>query len=205
MKRLKANLAKEFEMKDLGELRYFLGIEVARLNKGVVLSQHKYVLDLLRDTRILGCRPVNTPIDPNHKLSREIGNQVEKGQYQRLVGKLIYLTHTRPDFSYAMSVVSRYMHNPRVLHHEAVYQILRYLKSCPGKGVLFSKKGHRRIEVYTDADWAGCLDDKKSTSGYCAFVGGNLISWRSKKQNVVARSTAEAEYRVMTHGVSEGL
>jgi hypothetical protein len=86
-----------------------------------------------------------------------------------------------------------------------VYQILRYLKGCPGKCVLFSKKGHRRIEVYTDADWAGCLDDRKSTSDYCAFVGGNLVSWRSKKQNVVTRSTAEAEYRAMAHGVSEGL
>jgi hypothetical protein len=97
------------------------------------------------------------------------------------------------------------MHDPRVPHQEAVYQILRYLKSCPGKCVLLSKNGHTRIEVYTDADWAGCLDDRKSTSGYCSFVGGNLVSWRSKKQNVVARSTAEAEYRAMAQGVSEGL
>jgi hypothetical protein len=135
---------------------------------------------------MLGCRPVNTPIDPNHKLSGEIDNQLEKGQYQHLVGKLIYLTHTRPDISYAVSVVSRYMHDPRVLHQEGVYQILRYLKGCPEKCVLFSKKGHRRIGVYTDADWVGCLDDRKFTSSYCAFVGGNLVSWRSKKQNVVA-------------------
>jgi Reverse transcriptase (RNA-dependent DNA polymerase) len=175
MKRLKANLAKEFEMKDLGKLRYFLGIEVAR-SKKVVISQHKYALDLLRDTRMLECRPVNTPIEPNHKLSGEIGNQVGKGQYQRLVGKLIYLTHTRPDISYAVSVVSRYMHDPRVSHQEAMYQILRYLNGCPGKGVLFSKKGHRRIEVYTNANWAKCLDDRKFISDYCAFVGGNLVS-----------------------------
>jgi Reverse transcriptase (RNA-dependent DNA polymerase) len=140
MKRLKANLAKEFEMKDLGELCYFLGIEVVRSKKGVVLSQYKYVLDLLHDTGMLGCRPVNTLIDPNHKLSGEIGDQVEKGQYQCLIGNLIYLTHTRPDISYAMSVVSRYMHDSRVSHQKAVYQILRYLKGCPGKGVLFSKK-----------------------------------------------------------------
>jgi Reverse transcriptase (RNA-dependent DNA polymerase) len=205
MKRLKASLAKEFKLKDLGELCYFLGIEVARSKKGVVLSQQKYVLDLLSDTRMLGYRPINTPIDLNHKLSGGIGDQAEKGQYQHLLGKLIYLAHTRPDISYAVSVVSRYMYDPRVSHQEVVYQILRYLKGCPGKGVLFSKKRHRRIEVYTDADWAGCLDDRKSTSGYCAFVGGNLVSWRSKKQNVVARSTAEAEYRAMSHGVSEGL
>jgi hypothetical protein len=97
------------------------------------------------------------------------------------------------------------MHDPRVSHQETVYQILRYLKGCPGKDVFFGKIGHMRVEVDTDADWAGCLDDGKSTSDYYAFVGGNLVSWRSKKQSVVARSTAEAEYRAMTHSVSEGL
>jgi Reverse transcriptase (RNA-dependent DNA polymerase) len=181
MKRLKASLAKEFEMKDLGELCYFLGIEVARSKNGVVLSQQRYVLDLLSDTRMLGCKPVNTPIDPNHKLSGEIGDQVEKRQYQCLVGMLIYLAHTRPDISYAVSVVSRYIHDPRVTHQETAYRILRYLKGCPGKGVFFGKRGHMRVEVYIDADWAGCLDDRKFTSGYCAFVGGNLVSWRNKK------------------------
>jgi hypothetical protein len=127
---------------------------------------------------------------------------VDKGQYQRLIGRLLYLVHTRPDIAYAVSVVSRYMHDPRVPHQKVVYQILRYLKSCPGKGVLFSKNRHIRIEVYTNADWAGCLDDRKLTLGYCSFVGGNLVSWRSKKHNVVARSTTKAEYRAMTQSVS---
>jgi hypothetical protein len=130
---------------------------------------------------------------------------VEKGRYQRLMGRLIYLAHTRFDISYTVSVVSRYMHDPRIPHLETVYQILRYLKGCPGRGVFFEKRGHLRVEVYTDADWAECLDDRKSTSGYCAFVGGNLVSWRRKKQSVVARSTVEAEYIAMAHGVGEGL
>jgi hypothetical protein len=134
-----------------------------------------------------------------------IGDQVDRGQYQRLVGILLYLAHTRPDIVYAVNMVSRYMHDSRIPHQEVVYQILRYLRSCPGKGVLFSKNGHIRIEVYTYADWAECLDDRKSTSGYCSFVGGNLISWRSKKQNVIAQSTIEAKYRAMTQGVSEEL
>jgi Reverse transcriptase (RNA-dependent DNA polymerase) len=151
MKRIKTSLVIEFEMIDLGELHYFLGIEVARSKNRVVLSQ-KYVLDLLNDTRMLGCQPASTPIDPNHKLIGEIGDQVDRGQYQRLVGRLLYLAHTRPDIAYAVSVVSRYMHDPRVLHQETVYQILRYLKSCPDKGVLFSKNGHTIIEVYTYAD-----------------------------------------------------
>jgi hypothetical protein len=97
------------------------------------------------------------------------------------------------------------MHDPRVIHQEAVDHILRYLKSCPGRGLLIEKNEHMRIEVYMDADWVGCQDDRRSTSGHCAFVGGNLVSWRNKKQNVMARSTAEVEYRAMALGVSEGL
>jgi hypothetical protein len=195
---LKENLSKEFEVKDLGHLKYFLGIEVARSPQGIVLSQRKYVLDLLDETGMLGCRPIATPIDLNHKLCAESGDPVNKESYQRLVGRLIYLCHTRPDITYAVSVVSRYMHDPKSGHLDAVYRILRYLKSCPGKGIFFKSHGHLKVEGYSDADWASCLDDRRSTSGYCVFVGGNLISWRSKKQSVVSRSTAEAEYRAMS-------
>jgi Reverse transcriptase (RNA-dependent DNA polymerase) len=205
MKRIKGSLAIEFEMKDLGPLCYFLGIEVASAPNEIFISQQKYILELLHETGMLGCRPANTPIDPNQGLKGGISDQVDREQYQRLVGRLIYLSHTRPDISYAVSVVSRYMHDPRVVHQEAVDRILRYLKSCLGRGLLIEKNNHMRIKVYTDADWAGCQDDRKSTSGHCAFVGGNLVSWRSKKQNVVVRSTAEAEYRAMALGVSEGM
>ena len=97
------------------------------------------------------------------------------------------------------------MHDPRSKHLDAVYQILRYLKSNPGKGLMFRSNGHLNVESYCDADWASCLDDRRSTSGYCVFVGGNLVSWRSKKQSVVSRSTAEAEYRAMSLVVSEVL
>jgi hypothetical protein len=107
-------------MKDIGELRYFLSVEVARSKKRVILSQHKYVLDLQSDIGMLDCRPVNTSINPNHKLSlwlsEGIGDQVEKGKYQRLVGKLIYLAHIRPDISYVVSVMSRYMRDPKESH-----------------------------------------------------------------------------------------
>jgi hypothetical protein len=200
---LKKRLSKEFEVKDLGQLRYFLGIEIARGAEGIVLSQRKYVLDLLTETGMLGCKPAVAPIDQKSKLSAEAGEPVDKERYQRLVGRLIYLSHTRPDISFAVSVVSRYMHDPREGHMDAVYQILRYLKSAPGKGLIFRKNGHLSIEGYCDSDWASCADDRKSTSGYCMFVGGNLVSWKSKKQSVVARSTAEAEYRAMALGVAE--
>nr|CAD41085.2 OSJNBb0011N17.2 [Oryza sativa Japonica Group] len=201
--RLKQNLSKEFEVKDLGQLKYFLGIEIARSPRGIVLSQRKYALDLLSDTGMLGCRPASTPVDQNHKLCAESGNPVNKERYQRLVGRLIYLCHTRPDITYAVSMVSRYMHDPRSGHMDAVYRILRYLKGSPGKGLWFKKNGHLEVEGYCDADWASCPDDRRSTSGYCVFVGGNLVSWRSKKQPVVSRSTAEAEYRAMSVSLSE--
>ena len=205
MDRLQKQLATEFEMKDLGTLKYFLGIEVARGSEGIYLCQRKYILDLLAETGMLDCTPIDTPIEQNHRLA-EYPDQVptDKPRYQRLVGRLIYLTHTRPDVAYAVSVVSQFMHNPSVDHMDAVVRILRYLKSAPGRGVMFSK--HSSIlEVcgFTDADWAGNITDRRSTSGYFTFVGGNLVTWKSKKQKVVARSSAEAEYRGMAHGVCE--
>ena len=202
--RLKDYLATEFEMKDLGGLKYFLGIEVARSKQGIFLSQRKYVLDLLAETGMLDCKPADTPIVQNHHLAVH-PDQVptNRDRYQRLVGRLIYLSHTRPDIAYAVSVVSQFMHSPSEAHMGAVERILRYLKSSPGRGIMFSKNDHCRIEGYTDADWAGNVTDRRSTSGYFTFVGGNLVTWRSKKQKVVALSSAEAEYRGMAKGVCE--
>ncbi|RVW68794.1 Retrovirus-related Pol polyprotein from transposon RE1 [Vitis vinifera] len=161
-KALQNYLSREFEMKDLGPLKYFLGIEVSRSSEGIFLSQRKYAFDLLQETGMLGCQPVNTPIEEGLKLCVE-PNQVstDKGRYQRLVGRLMYLAHTRPDLAYALSVVSQYMHNPGEQHMNAIMHILRYLKNAPGKGILFAKNvNHQSIEVYTDADWAGAVDDR---------------------------------------------
>lgn len=206
MKRLKTRLASEFEIKDLGSLRYFLGMEVARNKKGISVTQRKYVLDLLKETGMLGSKPVDTPMDSTTKLGdKKDGTPVDTGRYQRLVGKLIYLSHTRPDIAFAVSVVSQYMHAPCEEHMEAVLRILKYLKGSPGKGLFFSKNETRSIEGFTDADWAGSIEDRRSTSGYCTFVWGNLVTWRSKKQTVVARSSAEAEFRAMAHGTCEML
>jgi Reverse transcriptase (RNA-dependent DNA polymerase) len=200
---LKVKLGNEFEVKDLGYLRYFLGIEVARGLKGIVLSQQKYMLDLRKESGMLGCKPVSTPIDQKSKSSAEAGEPVDKERYQKLVGRLIYLSHTRPDISFVVSVVSRYMHDPKKGHMDTVYQISRYLKSTPGKKLIYQKNEHLNIEGYCDSDWTSCADDKKSTSEYYMFIGDNLVSWKSKKQLVVARSTAEAEYRAMTLSVAE--
>ena len=134
-------------------MKYFLGIEVTRSKQDIFLSQMKYVLDLLVETGMLGCKPAHTPIAHNVKLSiHDDQIPTDREQYQWLVGKLIYLSHTRPDVVYAVSLVSQFMHNLSKDHIEAVVQILSYLKSSPEKGLMFKKYSHLNIEGYIDAD-----------------------------------------------------
>ena len=128
---------------------------------------------------------------------------MEKTQYQRFVGKLLYLSHTRPDIAYANSVASQFMHDLRERHLQAVNRIIQYLKASPGKGFLFKKGENLSMKVYIDADYARSIVDRRSTTGYCMFLGGNLVTWRSKKQNVVARSSSEAKFKAMAQGVCE--
>ena len=123
--------------------------------------------------------------------------------YQRLVGRLIYLAHARPDIAYSVSVIGQFMHDPREIHLQATYRVLHYLKTHPRKGISFKKTSNIALAIYTDADFARSPFDRWSTTGYCTFIGGNLVSWRSKKQNVVARSSAKAEFRAMAAGVCE--
>lgn len=191
-------------MKDLGRLKYFLGIEVLRSQYGIFICQKKYVLDLLAETGMIDCKPVETPMIINQKLYMEHGAKLaDKDRYQRMVGKLIYLSHTRPDIAYAVGVVSRFMHQPQITHMEAVLRIIRYLKGTSGHGVLFKPNGNLEIKAYTDADWAGDKGDGRSTSGYFTLVGDNLVTWKSKKQKVVALSSAEAEFRGIARGLAE--
>ena len=123
--------------------------------------------------------------------------------YQRLVGRLIYLAHTRLDVTYSVSVISQFMHDPREPHLQAAYRVLHYLKGNPGKGLLFKKKDTLALEVYTDVDYAGSIVNRRSTIGYCTFLGGNQVTWRSKKQNVVARPSAESEFKAIAQGLCE--
>ncbi|RVW48509.1 Retrovirus-related Pol polyprotein from transposon RE1 [Vitis vinifera] len=155
--------------------------EVGRTKEGIVVTQRKYVLDLLQETGMLGCKPVDTLMDPIGKIDKDNDSHpTDRDRYQRLVGKLIYLTHTRPDIGFAVSMSS-------------------------GRGLYFKKTSSREVKVFTDADWAGSLTDRRSTTGYCSYVWGNLVTWRSKKQSVVARSNAEAEFRAIAHGICEGM
>ena len=190
--------------KNLGKLKYFLGIEIAQSKSDVVLNQRKYALEILEETSMLNCKSVDTPMDPNVKLVPEQGEPLrDQGRYQRLVRKLNYLTITQLDISFLMSVVSQFLQSPYNSHWDVVIRILRYIKGTIGQEVLYENRGHTRINEYRDADWASSSVDKRSTSGYCVFIGGNLVSWKSKKHDIVARSSAEAEFRAMALAICE--
>ncbi|RVW49108.1 Retrovirus-related Pol polyprotein from transposon TNT 1-94 [Vitis vinifera] len=148
IQKLKQHLFTHFQTKDLGKLKYFLGIEIAQSSSGVVLSQRKYALDILEETGMLDCKPVDTPMDPNVKLIPGQGEPLgDPGRYRRLVGKLNYLTITRPDISFPVSVVSQFLQSPCDSHWDAVIRILRYIKSTPGQGVLYENRGHTQLLV----------------------------------------------------------
>ena len=171
----KTFLQSQFHTKDLGMLRYLLGIEVMLTKHGVFLSQRKYVLDLLFETRKLGVKPYSSPMVPGIHLTKE-------GEtFENLKGKLNYLTVTSLDIAYSVSVVSQYMSSLTIDDWALVEQILCYLKGALGRGILYSNHGHNKLECFMDADWAGSKEDKRSTLRYYVFVGGNVVSWKSKK------------------------
>ena len=204
LRRIITALQKEFSMKDLGVLHHFLGVAVQQCSEGLFLSQRQYTLDVLERAGMTNCKPCSTPVDTHAKVSSTVGAPVsDPTQYRSLVGALQYLTFTRPDISYAVQQVCLHIHDPRDVHLSAVKRILRYLQGTIGHGLLLRPSTTSALLVYTDADWAGCPDTRKSTSGYAVFLGDNLVSWSSKRQNTVSRSSAEAEYRAVANGVAE--
>ncbi|GAV59353.1 LOW QUALITY PROTEIN: hypothetical protein CFOL_v3_02884, partial [Cephalotus follicularis] len=178
-------------------------IEVARSNTGIFISQRKYVLDLLDETGMLDCsKPLETPMDPNQKLMIDDGDVEDPMKNLSFVGKLNYLIVTHPYIAFPVSVVSQFLSSPRSSHWDVVIRILRYFKGSPGRGLLHCDQ-HHRVEGFSDADWTGSPSDRRFTTGYCVFVGGNLVSWKSKKQSVVTRSSVESEYRAMANVTCE--
>ncbi|GMJ13708.1 hypothetical protein HRI_005040000 [Hibiscus trionum] len=197
-------LQSHFKLKLLGPLKYFLGFEIAMNDTGISLSQRHYTLQLLEDTGCLGKKPAETPIIASHKLSVHEGDLLTDPQiYRRLVGRLLYLTHTRPDITFAVHLLSQFVSSPRQPHLQAVYHLLSYIKNSPGQGLFFSKNNNLQLRAFVDADYGSCPDTRRSTTGYCTYLGDSLISWKSKKQNTVSRSSCEAEYRAMTSATCE--
>ncbi|PKI36266.1 hypothetical protein CRG98_043343 [Punica granatum] len=192
-----------FRIKDLGPLKYFLGIEVTRANSSLFLNQKKYALDILTECGMLGSRPSYVPMEQNHGLYVDSGSCLEDAsRYKRLIGRLIYLTITIPDLSYLVHVLAQFMQDPRQPHWEAAMRVVRYLKQSPSQGI-FIQPNSLDLIAYCDSDWAGCPMTRRSVTGYFIMLGGSPVSWKTKKQTTVSRSSAEAEYRAMAATVSE--
>ncbi|XP_057437891.1 uncharacterized mitochondrial protein AtMg00810-like [Lotus japonicus] len=202
--KVKQFLDNQFKIKDLGNLRYFLGFEVARSKEGLVLSQRKYALDLIEEAGLLASQPVSTPMVPGTKFPALTDQPFSDiSGYRRLIGRLLYLTNTMPDLSFAVSTLSQFLSTPMKEHHEAAMRILRYLKQQPGQGLFFSADSSHKLTGFCDSDWASCVDTRKSVIGYNLFYGSSLVSWKSKKQSTISRSSSEAEYRAMATTVCE--
>ncbi|KAK3034139.1 hypothetical protein RJ639_033482 [Escallonia herrerae] len=177
IERLKKFLLKRFRIKDLGDLKYFLGIEFSYSKKGIFMSQRKYALDILQDSRLLGVCPDKFSMEQNLKLTPTDGILLsDPTKYRRLVGRLIYLTVTRPDIVYYVRTLSQFMHEPRKPHWNAAIRILKYIKGNPGQGLLFPSTNNLALKAFCDSDWGGCRTTRRSITGYCIFLENSLVS-----------------------------
>jgi len=189
-----------YTIKDLGLARYFLGIEIARSKAGTFLNQRKYIPDILTDAGLTGAKPAKFPVPKGLKLSIEVRQcSTDHDPNRRLIGRLLYLTLTRPDVSYGVQHLSQFLQQPREPHFQAAMHIFRYLKGTADKGLFYPNNVNFHLTTYCDADGWTCKMFSRSLTGYCIFIGSSLVSWKTKKQKTVAKSSAEAEYRAMSY------
>ncbi|KAM2065116.1 hypothetical protein EV1_027912 [Malus domestica] len=199
-------MTKEFEMTDIGLMAYYLGIEVKQNEEGIFISQESYVKEILKKFKMDDCKPISTPMECGVKLTKhDEGERVDPTFFKSLVGSLRYLTCTRPDILYAVGLVSRYMENPTTTHLKTAKRIIRYLKGTVNFGLLYSSSSNYKLVGYSDSDWAGDSDDRKSTTGFVFFMGDTAFTWMSKKQQIVTLSTCEAEYVAATSCVCHAI
>ena len=204
IKRVMDDLNKCFALKTLGSVGYFLGFEVHRDKNGIILTQSKYISDLLKKAKMLEAKSCPTPMCPSNKLARDKGNLFENPSlYRSLIGGLQYLTLSRPDIAFSVNKLSQFLQSPTDEHWKTCKRVLRYLKGTSSLGFHFKPTDRLVLEAYADADWASSLDDRRSTSGYCIYLGGNLVVWSSKKQHVVTLSSCESEYRAVAQTATE--
>jgi Reverse transcriptase (RNA-dependent DNA polymerase) len=190
------HLNSRFVIRDLGQLHFFLGIEATHNKEGICLTQTKYLTDLLKRVNMMNCKSVLSPMASGTILSTTgVDPCKDPSLYRSVIGALQYATLTRPDISYSVNKLSQYMHSPNDDHWTAAKRVLRYIAGTLDFGLQFYKQSLLRIQAFSDSDWAGNLDDRRSTSGYYIYLGRNLVSWSSKKQPTVSKSSTEAEYR----------
>ena len=204
--KLLQDLQTDFALKDLGELNYFLGIEVRKMKDGILLTQEKYASDVIKRAGMHNCKPVNTPLSTSEKLSVEKGDSLgpnDATHFRSIVGALQYLTLTQPNLSFPVNKVCQFLHAPTMSHWAAVKRILRYLQFTLSIGLKIDKCASMLLNVYSNADWAGNLDDRRSTGGFAVFLGSNLVSWSARKQATVSRSSTEAEYKALANATAE--
>nr|XP_016457380.1 PREDICTED: uncharacterized mitochondrial protein AtMg00810-like [Nicotiana tabacum] len=210
------DLQNRFKIKDLGELMYFLGIEFSRSEKGIHMCQRKYTLELLSETCLLGGKPALTPLEFNHKLTSIEFDKVfnkenlsddrlleDRSGYQRIVGRLLYLTMTKPDIAFVVQVLGQFMHDPKQSHLDVAMRVIGYIKSNLVLGLFLPSTGSQKLVAFCDSEWGACVEIRKSFTCYVVKFGDALISWKSKKQGTVSRSSVEAEFRSMATTVAE--
>jgi histone deacetylase 1/2 len=200
------DLQADFALKDLGDLHYFLGIEAKKAHNGILLTQQKYTSDLLHRVGMKNCKPMNTPMSSTDKLSLLDGDPLgpkDITEYKSIVGALQYLTLTRLDISFVVNKVCQFLHKPTTVHWSAIKRILRYLHYTVDMALRMHKSPSVLVSGFSDADWAGCSDDRRSTGAYAVFLGSNLISWSSRKQATMSRSSTEAKYKSLANATVE--
>ncbi|GJS16133.1 putative ribonuclease H-like domain-containing protein [Tanacetum coccineum] len=186
---------KRFQMSSMGELTFFLGLQVKQKSDGIFISQDKYVAEILKKFEFSAVKSASTPMETNKALVKDSeAEDVDVHLYRSVIGSLMYLTASRPDIMFAVCACARFQVNPKISHLHAVKRIFRYLKGQPKLGLWYPKDSPFDLEAYSDSDYAGASLDRKSTTGGCQFLGKRLISWQCKKQTIVANSTTEAEY-----------
>ncbi|GKB45405.1 ribonuclease H-like domain-containing protein, partial [Tanacetum coccineum] len=203
LQRIISSLHKEFDMIDLGALNYFFCISVTRDSTSMFLSQKKYVMELLDRAHMASCNPTRTSVDTESKLGVDGDPVSDPILYRSLAGSLQYLTFTRPDILYVVQQVCLYMHDPREPLFLALKRILRYVRGTLDFGLQLYASSTGSLVAYTDADWAGFPTTRRSTLGYCVFLGDNILSWSSKRQHTLSRSSTEAEYKGVANVVAE--
>jgi len=207
---LKAELGRKFEMKDLGEAHFCLGIQIVRnrAKKTISINQRQYIENILKRFNMSDCKPVGTPMDANTKFFKKSDDNdggCDEKLYQQAIGSLMYaMLGTRPDTAFAVGALSRFNSNPGRLHWQAVKRVFRYLQGTKGHSLEYRANG-KPLVGFCDADWAGDVDDRRSTTGYTFILAGGAVSWSSKKQQTVALSTTEAEYMSLTQATKEGI